>query len=253
MFLNEAREGIYGASFKGDVQTLLNSVTLPKKAWEKETSSICCGAIRLPSHNGSVTTEEWRCGLPQTTDSRQEGFMTLRYLEIFLALARTPNMRTPRPNYSYRKRRSPARSGISKLNWGFRCSIAWAEASGSMTRGGCSKNGWPRCITSSRMCSRWWRVTNWRARSASAHPLRCPTSCCRKCCTISRCGTIRSKSNVSRGIRRISCAMWNTACLTSGSWKGTSTTSPWKSPPRQGILVIVTADKALAEAGPYPI
>ena len=61
--------------------------------------------------------------------------------------------------------------------------------------------------------------------------LRCPTSCCRKCCTISRCGTIRSKSNVSRGIRRISCAMWNTACLTSGSWKGTSTTSPWKSPP----------------------
>jgi len=32
MFLNEAREGIYGASFK---ETLLNSVTLPKKAWEK--------------------------------------------------------------------------------------------------------------------------------------------------------------------------------------------------------------------------
>lgn len=49
--------------------------------------------MRLPSHNESVTTEEWRCGLPQTTDSRQEGFMTLRYLEIFLALARTPNMR----------------------------------------------------------------------------------------------------------------------------------------------------------------
>ena len=50
-------------------------------------------------------------------------------------------------------------------------------------------------------------------------------------CIISRCGIAMSKSNVSRGIRRILCAMWNTACSTSDLWKGTSTTSLWRSPP----------------------
>lgn len=116
----------------------------------------------MPSHNGSVTTEEWRCGLPQTTDSRQEGFMTLRYLEIFLALARTPNMRDAAAKLfisqaavSSALRDFEAELGVSLFD-------RMAGASGSMTRGGCSKNGWPRCITSSRMCSRWWRVTNWR-------------------------------------------------------------------------------------------
>lgn len=124
--------------------------------------------------------------------------MTLRYLEIF-GLGEDAEHAGRRGQTvhitSGGLQRAP---GFQEAELGFRCSIAWAGAAGSMTRGGCSKNGWPRCITSSR------NVLALVASDELAGKIRIGASttlsdlCCRKSCTISRCGTIRSKSNVSR-------------------------------------------------------
>lgn len=219
MFLNEAREGIYGASFKETSKHSLNSVTLPKKAGEKRNifhmlrCNPDCRLITdpLPRKNGVAVCR-------RQPDSRQEGF-DASVSGNFFGLGEDAEHAGRRGQAIHIASGGLQRARDFEANWGF---AVRSHGPGIRLndKGRLLEERLARCITSSRMCSRWWRVTNWRARFASAHPLRCPTSCCRKCCTISRCGTIRSKSNVSRGIRRISCAMWNTACLDVGFVEG---------------------------------
>ena len=152
--------------------------------------------------------------------------MTLRYLEIFLALARTPNMRDAAAKLFI------SQAAVSSALRDFEAELG-VSLFDRMGRG-IRLNDKGRLLEE-RLAPLYNQLKNVLALVASdelAGKIRIGASTTLSDFVLPQVlYNFKMRHHVSRGIRRISCAMWNTACLTSGSWKGTSTTSPWKSPP----------------------